>query len=227
MSLEDPQIPNNIGGMPDPETGEYSNDTEEDSQQSSTEENSTGEQIQNEDEKTTKVDEASNAMLEGWKGDRERLSTIEKENQEYRRKLTKYEETDEDFLGLSEDERVNKMVERRESDKKAKDDREKAETDSEIQWHRSKDPYFKDNEKRILENAVAFNSGSLVDAIKITKQQDALVQKTEGTQKYHDNRKKGADGAGKKQAGGTTSSTYDSKIDGNKSISQLYEEGGV
>lgn len=226
-----PQIPSNLGGMPDPVTGEYdSNDTEEDQLETSEENTDTGEtQIPNKDDETLEAEkrEASNAMLEGWKGDRERLSSIEKENQEYREKLARYEEKDEDFLDLSEDERVNKMVERREADKKAKDDREKAETDSEIRWHRSKDPYFKDNEKRILKNAVAFNSSSLTDAIKITKQQDALTAKAEGTKNYHDSRKKQADGVGGSKAGGKITSGYDKKTDGNKSISQLYEEGGV
>ena len=247
--VNEPLMPSNLGGMPDPETGEYnSNDTSgEEIQQTPPEEENLDGAYQEAPEEETEIknqennqsqeepikqedkarEEAKKALLEGWGTDRDRNSELTKENIDLREKLARYEEEDEDFLGLSEKERVDKLVERREKERQLKEEREKAETDSEINWHRANDPYFQQNQERILKNAVAFNSSSLADAIKVTKNQDALTKQSSATTKYNDKRKKAATGAGKGKSGGTHVTDYDPKVDGDKSISQLYSEGGI
>lgn len=229
MSENEPLIPN-LGEMPASETGDDVIDNEVNQQADLSDNPSNEEQIPNKDKETLEEEErtkATNSMLSGWKDDRKRLSTTEKENQEMRTKLARYEEKDEDFLGLSEDERVDKMVERREADTKAKHEKEEQEVESEIRWHKAKDPFFGTNEKRIMANASGFNCKSLKDAIKITKQQDKLVKDAKGTSKYKDNQQKNADGVGGSKAGGKHTSSYNAKVDKNKSISQLYQEGGI
>lgn len=175
---------------------------------------------------TQPVEDPNKAIFESWREDREALTQLEQENREMRERLAREEANDEELSNLPEDERVTKLVERRENERRVTQEREKRETESEIRWHKLRDPFFKENEQRILKNAVDFNSKSLADAIKITKQQDELIKQAIATGKYHDTRKKEANGVGNSVAGGKIGSSYDPKVDGTKSIADLYREGG-
>jgi len=174
---------------------------------------------------TPPVEDPNKAIFDSWREDREALTQLEQENREMRERLAREEANDEELLNLPEEERVNKLVERRENERRTAQDREQRETQSEIRWHKLRDPFFKENEQRILKNAIDFNSKSLADAIKITKQQDELIKQAIATGKYHDTRKAQADGVGNSVAGGKVGTSYDPKVDSNKSLADMYREG--
>ena len=186
-----------------------------------------GEQNGKQSEMLIVSEEQYNKLVEGWREDREEadkeIATLRKEL-----RTSKPSDDDEDELeGLDENERVEKLIELRES---KKDDLEKAETRkmaSEIRFFERTSKEFADNKSAILKTAKEYECTSLKQAVMVWRGLDK--GKADRDAAYHDKRKKEADGrdGGKGAFGKTEVRPYDKKTEGNKSFGQMFREGGV
>lgn len=117
-------------------------------------------------------------IISGWKEDRETLAGVQKENSELKAKLSKLEEQEsyEEYSDLSESERIDAIVKKRESETQQASELEKQQTQKEIQFYERTDTYFAQNKARVLDIAVKFNAQNLSQAIMIAKGQDNVVK---------------------------------------------------
>lgn len=189
---------------------------------------------------STEVPSEFQEIIEGWKEDRMLLATSETENrtlrdqvEQLKNRLGRYEyeedEEDKEIEGLSRQEREQRIVERHEKQKAESLAKQQEEVASEKRWMRSSSPYFRANEKAILENAVKFNCTSLAQAEMITKAQFTAAERVKKAAEIEATRKRDAGGA---TPGGTNSGVpvvkgYDPARDRNKSIRDIYREGGI
>jgi hypothetical protein len=183
------------------------------------------------------ADTQFNEIIEGWKEDRMALQTATTENRalkdevrDLKGRLARYEngESEEDeFEGLSPREREQKIIERHEKQKAEETMRMKDEVAKEISFHERTNPEFRANKDAILKIASDFNATNLEQATKIWKAQQAVAQKAAKAKEIDDKRKREAAGANGGTSGGSTVRPYDPTVDGKKSISDLYREGGV
>lgn len=175
-------------------------------------------------------DQQFTELVEGWKEDRARLDTLAAENLELKDKLSKVRqpEEDEEFEGLTEREKVDRIIAKRDEEAKANEEKEKAEVEGEIRFYERTDPFFRDHKKEVIQVAADFNAKNLSQAIMILKNQYTAAGKATGNAQYDDKRKKDAAGLGGGNAGGRPAiRPYDPKTDGNKSYGDLYREGGM
>lgn len=169
-------------------------------------------------------------IIEGWREDRTKLEELITRNRELEDKLSKYSqpEEDEEFEGLTEREKVDRIIAKREEEARAKEEAEQAEVESEIRFYERSDQFFRENKAKVLQVAADFNAKNLAQAITILKSQFVAAGKAVGNANYNDNLKKNASGIGGSNAGGKpTYKPYDPKTDGRKSFGDLYREGGL
>jgi hypothetical protein len=170
-------------------------------------------------------------IIDGWREDRQRLDALEIENRELKDKLSKgrtQQDEDEELEGLSESEKVNRIVERREKEKEEKEKAEKEEVEREVRFYERTDPFFKENKAKVIQIAADFNVKNLAQAIAIAKGQFQAAGNAAGNQQYHDNRKRNAGGMGGGNAGGSQQvKPYDPKADSGKSFGDFYREAGI
>ena len=160
-------------------------------------------------------------LMEGWKEDREYFnSEIKKLRGEAKNPhLTEIEE--DELEGLTEKERVEKIIKFRDERKVAVEEAELKAVKSEIRFFERTDKLFADNKKEILKVATDYNSPSLSQAMLIWK--GLTADKVRKDAQYHDERKKGADGKGGGSAAGKPAGKpYDAKADANKSYGDFY-----
>lgn len=165
-------------------------------------------------------------IVEGWREDRKKLTTLKEENRGLKSKLAKYEAEDEDYSDLSDEERVQKIIEKREKEKEKRLKEEDEEIKEEIRFFKRTDKFFKANEKEILKVAVDFNTSTLAQAIGIYKKIQDRIEKASKIKKNDDKRQKNADGRSGGDNNGKTPKIikYDPKVDSKKSISDIYHE---
>lgn len=166
-------------------------------------------------------------VYSGWREDRERLAQVEKERTELEERVASFEEKDEELANLSEEDRIKKIVEIREKANEAKKEADRQSAESEVRHYRLTDKFFRDNESRVMKNVIDFNLNSIADGIKMTKGQDTTSQQAQTQARADERRKQNAAGQGGGSAQGRPTQSYDPKVDGEKSISQLYLEGGI
>jgi hypothetical protein len=179
-------------------------------------------------------------IINGWKEDRTALAasetenrTLRDQNEQLKNRLSRYEtsedEGDRDFDGLSRQEQERLIVERHEKQKAEAEERTKAEVAREIAFHERTDPEFRANKPAILKIAASFNATSLDQAKKIWKAQFTASERTRKAAEIEAARKReAANGI----PGGTDNSKpviqgYNPQVDGNKSIRDMYREGGI
>ena len=168
-------------------------------------------------------------LVEGWKEDRARLDQLAAENLELKDKLSKIRqpEEDEEFEGLTEREKVDRIIAKRDEEAKAAETKEKAEVEGEIRFYERTDPFFRDHKKEVIQVAADFNAKNLSQAIMILKNQYTAAGKAIGNAKYDDKLKKNAAGQGGGNAGGSPAvKPYDPKTDARKSYGDMFRDGG-
>jgi hypothetical protein len=168
-------------------------------------------------------------IIEGWREDRTKLDELVNKNRELEEKLSKFSqpEEDEEFEGLSEREKVDMVIAKREEEARTKEEAERAEVEGEIRFYERTDPFFSSNKAQVLKVAADFNAKNLAQAITILKSQFKAAGKAVGDANYNNNLKRNASGIGGRNAGGTpTYKPYDPKTDGVKSFGDLYRDGG-
>lgn len=186
---------------------------------------------------TPEAQQEFNEVVKSWKEDRENLSKFEKENSELRdmlaqtkNKLSQYEsdeedEEDKELEGLSRADREAKIVERHNQRKADEQTRIATEVEKEKSFMRASEPFYKENEKAVLANAVKFDCKTLEQAVKITKEITSAVERAEKARLIEEKRKLDASGV---QPTGTTGNTtprnsaYNPDTDRSKSIRDLY-----
>jgi hypothetical protein len=179
----------------------------------------------NREESSQVSDEQYKSLVDGWKEDREYLMG---ENKRLRAeaknpKLTQKEE--DELEGIDDpDERAEKKLEFRQRREKAAEEAELKTVKSEIRFYERTDKEFAENKKDILKVASDYECKDLKQAILVWRGLNATKAKKDAD--YHDERKKGADGKGGGNSGGTTTGKpYDPKEDSKKSFGDLYREG--
>jgi len=169
-------------------------------------------------------------LIEGWREDRKALDELTLKNRELEDQLSKVRQPDEDeeFEGLSEREKVDRIIAKRDEEAKTAEEKEKTEVEGEIRFYEKTDPFFRDHKEEVVKIAADFNAKNLAQAITILKSQYVAAGKATGDAQYNDARKKNAAGVGGGNAGGQPATKpYDAKTDGRKSFGDLYREAGV
>lgn len=178
-------------------------------------------------ETPTVTEEQYNKLIEGWREEREEL-TSEVESLKKAMRSGKLTDDEEDELdGLDEDERVEKKIEIRQRKEKELEKAELARAKSEIRFYERTSKEFADNKAAILKTARDYECTTLKQAIAVWRGLDK--DKSDKDKAYHEKRKLEADGknGGKGANGKTEVKPYDAKSDSNKSFGQLFKEGGV
>jgi len=158
-------------------------------------------------------------LTEGWREDRLEAERLRNENRLMRERMSKQKEAedDEEYEGLSDEERINKKMAKREADKKAREEEELEAIKRDIRFHERTDPVFKANKERILAIAEKINAVSLEQAIKVFMEISQTAKDTKGEMKVQEKPKPKP--APKKK--------YDKKADENKSFGDMFREGGI
>lgn len=170
------------------------------------------------------------SIVEGWQEDRKLLDKLKKENQELQKQYSK-EEIDfdsEEFEGLSDKEKFDKAYEKRKELEQRQQELEQAEVESEARFMSVKYPeQFAKNKEAIIKYAGDKSMNSLEQAMWAWIGEQKAQQKFDADQKYLDKQKKNAGGTtGGSGKSGTGVGKYDPKTDKDKSIADLYREGG-
>jgi len=173
-------------------------------------------------------------VINSWKEDRETLAKSEKENSvlrdelaQLKNKLSLYEdgaedEEDKELEGLTRSQREAKIVERH--NQKQLEAREKVaqEVEKEKSFMRLSEPFFKENEATVIANAIKFDCNNLEQAVKITKAEFAVAERTAKAKALEDNRK--LDASNKVGDTVVQKKPTDTKNDKQKSIRDIYHE---
>jgi hypothetical protein len=228
MAQNEPGIPITDGDLPeDPKEIQAKTDPDK----NNSDEDKAGEaekakQIEKNGEGSLQVSEEQyKSLVEGWKEDREYLMG---ENKRLRAeaknpKLTQQEEEELEAID-DPDERAEKKLEFRQKREKAAEEAELKTVKSEIRFYERTNKEFAENKKDILKVASDYECKDLKQAILVWR--GLNVGKAKKDAEYHDERKKGADGKGGGNAGGSTAGKpYDPKTDSKKSFGDLYREG--
>lgn len=125
--------------------------------------------------KSEPVEDPTVQLKKGWEEDRLRLEKLEEEHRDLKLRLSS-REGEEDLSGLTEDERVEKLLAKREAEKQQEAERAKTKEASEIKYLRITDKFFVDNEKEIMR--LKKEEGlTLSQSVKIFKKQQELISK--------------------------------------------------
>jgi hypothetical protein len=115
-------------------------------------------------------------IKKGWEEDRERLDRLEEENKDLKIRLSA-RDGEEDMSQLTEDERVEKLLAKRELEKKQSQEHAEEKEKRELKYLRVTDKFFVENEKDILR--LKKEEGlTLSQSVKIFKKQQELIAKT-------------------------------------------------
>ena len=168
---------------------------------------------------TPKDDERFTKLTEGWREDLLENEKLRNENRIMKDKLskTKNEDEDEEYEGLSDEERINKKMAKRETESKARQEEELEAVKRDIRFHERTDPVFKAHKQEILAIAEQINAKNVEQAIKVyLKIVQTAKEKAKGTTPVEKPKPKTA-----------PKKTYDKKEDENKSFGDMFREGGV
>lgn len=162
-------------------------------------------------------------VVSGWKSDRDRLSQIERENFELRKKLstTDKSDDDDDEDGLSMDERVDKKLAQRLKDEEETKKFSIEQAEREAEFMRRVSPVFRKNEKSIIQIAVD-GKMNLSEATKVYETRNQA--KSDAKEEIDKDRKKVASQGQASPSSGSAGKPA-TKSDKNKSVSELYREG--
>lgn len=164
--------------------------------------------------------EKEKKLIEGWREDRLEAERLRNENRLMRERLSKQKEAeddDEEYEGLSDEERINRKMAKREAEKKAREEEELEAIKRDIRFHERTDPVFKANKEQILAIAEKINAINLEQAIKVFNEISQVVKNTKSEMKLREKPKPKL--APKKK--------YDRKADENKSFGDMFREGGI
>lgn len=179
-------------------------------------------------------------IIEGWKEDRVALQasenenrTLRDENAQLKNKLARYESgedegEDDEFAGLSREERERRIVEKHQKAETEKAERTRQEVAREISFHERTDPEFRANKDAVLKLAASFNCTSLEQAMKFWRAQKAVAERAKKSA-LKENERKGDAGVtpGGNGGQGNRATGYDPARDGGKSIRDIYAEEGI
>jgi len=152
-------------------------------------------------------------ITQGWADDRAKLEETESENRRMKIQLSKNKESEEDeeLDGMTEDERVSYLVNKKETARKNDSVTKKELDKSEIKFKRLTNKYFANNEKGILKFK-RDNDLTLTQSIKLFKNTEEEIKKAKGKGKIPVQNQKSKGNV----------RVYDRKADQNKSISDLF-----
>lgn len=128
-------------------------------------------------------DDPTDKIAKGWAEDRQKLETIEEENRRLKIQLSqrKGDEDDDDELdGMTEDERVEYLVNKKEREKQQQTTAQKEREKSELRFFRTTNRQFIANEKGILKFQKE-NGLDLKQATKLYMAQQEAIKKAKGT----------------------------------------------
>jgi hypothetical protein len=161
-------------------------------------------------------DERYKTLTEGWREDRLEAERLRNENRIIKDRLQKVKpEDEEEYDGLSDEERINAKMAKREEERKSREAEELEAVRRDIRFHERTDPVFKENKDAILKIAERINAVNLEQAIKVFMEITQTVKVT-----------KGAPEKPKPKAPPKRTIPNDKK-DEDKSFGDLFREGGV
>jgi primosomal protein N' len=117
-------------------------------------------------------------IIKSWEEDRQKLDSLEEENKKLKIELSKYGrgEDDEKLDGMTEDERIDYLLKKKEEEKKAEEASKAEKEKRELRFLKIKDKYFVENEKEIVK--LAKDEGLTVkQALSIHQKQAEMIKK--------------------------------------------------
>jgi len=224
--MSEPMIPDVQGTLPDESGYQEIDRTDGKSEAKPANEDKAFEQSDKESERQPVSDERYQKLVEGWREDREDMQSEINRLKDELRTVKPTDDEEETLFGLGEDDRIEKIIEMRESKKKELSELELKQAQSEIRFYERTDPEFADNKKEILKVAADHNCPNLQQAKLIWRGIRQDISNRDAN--YNDKRKYNADGrSGGKSAGNTQGRGYSPKFDSNKSFADMFREGGV
>lgn len=161
-------------------------------------------------------------IVSSWKSDRERISELERENFELRKKSSTTKDEDEDD-NLSIDERVEKRIAQKQKEAEEMEKFSKEQAEREATFMRKVSPTFRKNEVEIIKIAIDGRM-NLSEATRVFETRHKAV--ADAKKEVDDERKKNAGQKPSSSKGGEVGKKgYDPKADKSKSISDMYRDG--
>lgn len=132
-----------------------------------------------EQRKVEPMEDPTEPLKKAWEEDRSRLDKLEEENRELKLKLSTQNKEGEDLEGLTEEERVEKLLARREEEKAREKEASAEKEKREIRFLKTTDKFFVENEKEIMK--LKREEGlTIQQAAKIVRKQSDLIAKYQG-----------------------------------------------
>lgn len=159
-----------------------------------------------------------NDVVDSWSKSEARQSELEKEVFELKQKLADSTSFDDDD-DLDEDEIINKKVEAKLQAREAEGKFSTEQAERESNFLRKTNPFFRKNEKKVLETAIAAKV-TITEAAKILKERENITKEAQKDTKGADTSTKG----GSKGGNVRTEGGYDPKTDRGKSLEDLFRD---
>jgi hypothetical protein len=226
---QEPNIPVTNGDAPDDQSGYKGVEDNQDSEKGNqpADKNESGEENTDEGGESPQITkEQYDQLVEGWREDRDRYQKEIKDLRQQAKSPDLTPDQKKELEGLDEEEKVKKLVKIQRDKEEQLNKAEIESVKSEIRFYERTNPEFSKNKKSIIKVAKDYDCNNLNQAILIWKGLAGKKQTLDN--KYHDDRKKNADGgAGGKGGGKVEVKSYNPKTDRKKSIGDLFREGGV
>lgn len=157
-------------------------------------------------------------VVDSWSKSEARQSELERENFELKQKLADSSSLSDDE-DLDEDEIINRKVEAKLQAREAESKFNTEKTEREANFLRKTNPFFRKNEKKVFETAIA-TKVTITEATNILKEREKITKTAQKNTKGADTSVKG----GSKGGNVRSEKGYDTKKDGNKSFEDLFRE---